>query len=88
VRPRVGGSGRRVHWVQCERLARERRQRHPLRLGRGIDGLEHTSSGGPDAPVRHAAKRRRLKTVMQELIYPGGPTHQHGAQADPGSWGE
>ena len=23
---------------------------------------------GPDAPVRHAAKRRRLKTVMQELI--------------------
>jgi hypothetical protein len=24
---------------------------------------------GPDAPVRHAAKRRRLKTVMQELIY-------------------
>ena len=24
---------------------------------------------GPDAPVRHPAKRRRLKTVMQELIY-------------------
>lgn len=24
---------------------------------------------GPDAPVRHSAKRRRLKTVMQELIY-------------------
>ena len=72
MRPRVGGSGRRVHWVQCERLARERRQRHPLRLGRGIDGLEHTSSGGPDAPVRHAAKRRRLKTVMQELIYRAG----------------
>ena len=24
---------------------------------------------GPDAPVRHAPKRRRLKTVMQELIY-------------------
>jgi hypothetical protein len=23
---------------------------------------------GPDAPVRHAAKRRRIKTVMQELI--------------------
>jgi len=22
-----------------------------------------------DAPVRHTAKRRRLKTVMQELIY-------------------
>ena len=27
---------------------------------------------GPDAPVRHAAKRRRLKTVMQELIYRAG----------------
>ena len=24
---------------------------------------------GPDAPVRHKAKRRRIKTVMQELIY-------------------
>ena len=27
---------------------------------------------GPDAPVRHAAKRRRLKTVIQELIYKAG----------------
>ncbi len=24
---------------------------------------------GPDAPIRHSAKRRRLKTVMQELIF-------------------
>jgi hypothetical protein len=24
---------------------------------------------GPDAPVRHAAKRRRIKTVIQELVY-------------------
>jgi hypothetical protein len=24
---------------------------------------------GPDAPVRHQAKRRRLKTVMQELMH-------------------
>tara|TARA_R110002167_G_scaffold345175_1_gene554803 strand:- start:848 stop:1093 length:246 start_codon:yes stop_codon:yes gene_type:complete len=24
---------------------------------------------GKDAPVRHKAKRRRLKTVMQELMY-------------------
>lgn len=24
---------------------------------------------GPDAPIRHPAKRRRLKTVMQELMY-------------------
>ena len=27
---------------------------------------------GPDAPVRHAAKRRRIKTVIQELIYRAG----------------
>ena len=27
---------------------------------------------GPDAPLRHPAKRRRLKTVMQELIYRAG----------------
>lgn len=33
----------------------------------GQDGLH-----GPDAPVRHPAKRRRLKTVMQELIYRAG----------------
>lgn len=24
---------------------------------------------GPDAPVRHPAKRRRIKTVLQEMIY-------------------
>lgn len=27
---------------------------------------------GPGAPVRHNAKRRRIKTVMQELIYRAG----------------
>ena len=27
---------------------------------------------GEDAPVRHPAKRRRLKTAMQELIYRAG----------------
>ena len=27
---------------------------------------------GPDAPVRHPAKRRRLKTVIQQLIYRAG----------------
>ena len=35
---------------------------------------------GPDAPVRHAAKRRRLKTVMQELIYRAGRLIQSGRQ--------
>jgi hypothetical protein len=33
---------------------------------------------GPDAPVRHSAKRRRIKTVMQELIYRAG--------RDPSGW--
>ena len=27
---------------------------------------------GPDSPVRHEAKRRRIKTVIQELIYRAG----------------
>jgi len=35
---------------------------------------------GPDAPVRHEAKRRRIKTVMQELIYRAGPLIEHGRQ--------
>lgn len=30
----------------------------------GLEGLT-----GKDAPIRHAAKRRRLRTVMQELMY-------------------
>jgi hypothetical protein len=33
---------------------------------------------GPDAPIRHPAKRRRLKTVMQELIYRAGRLIEHG----------
>ena len=33
---------------------------------------------GPEAPVRHAAKRRRIKTVMQELIYRAGRLIQGG----------
>ncbi len=33
---------------------------------------------GPDAPVRHPAKRRRIKTVMQELIYRAGRVIEHG----------
>jgi Transposase DDE domain group 1 len=35
---------------------------------------------GPDAPVRHSAKRRRIKTVMQELIYRAGRLIAHGRQ--------
>jgi hypothetical protein len=35
---------------------------------------------GPDAPVRHGAKRRRIKTVMQELIYRAGRLIAHGRQ--------
>ena len=32
----------------------------------------------PDAPVRHKAKLRRIKTVMQELIYRAGRLIAHG----------
>lgn len=35
---------------------------------------------GPGAPIRHPAKRRRLKTVMQELIYRAGRLIEHGRQ--------
>jgi hypothetical protein len=35
---------------------------------------------GPDAPVRHAAKRRRIKTVMQELIYRAARLISHGGR--------
>ena len=35
---------------------------------------------GPDAPIRHAAKRRRIKTVMQELIYRAGRLIQSARQ--------
>jgi hypothetical protein len=35
---------------------------------------------GPDAPVRHEANRRRIKTVMQELIYRAGRLIEHGRQ--------
>jgi hypothetical protein len=35
---------------------------------------------GPDAPIRHPAKRRRLKTVMQELVYRAGRLIEHGRQ--------
>ena len=33
---------------------------------------------GEDAPVRHAAKRRRIKTVIQELIYRAARLIRHG----------
>jgi hypothetical protein len=33
---------------------------------------------GRDAPVRHNAKRRRIKTVIQELIYRAGRLIEHG----------
>jgi hypothetical protein len=35
---------------------------------------------GPDAPVRHPAKRRRIKTVLQELVYRAGRLIEHGRQ--------
>ena len=35
---------------------------------------------GPDAPVRRSAKRRRIKTVLQKLIYRAGRLIEHGRQ--------
>ena len=35
---------------------------------------------GPDAPVRHEAKRRRLRTVMQELVYVAARVVESGRQ--------
>jgi len=37
---------------------------------------QHTLNG-PDAPVRHAAKRRRIKTVMQEMMFKAGRMIKH-----------
>lgn len=31
----------------------------------------------PDAPVRHAAKRRRIKTVLQEMMYKAARMIRH-----------
>jgi hypothetical protein len=44
----------------------------PLMGQAGLYGLY-----GPDAPVRHEARRRRLKTVMQELVYRAGRLIEH-----------
>ena len=41
----------------------------------GLEGLT-----GPDAPIRHEAKRRRLRTVMQELIYVAARVVESGRQ--------
>jgi hypothetical protein len=35
---------------------------------------------GPDGPIRHKAKRRRIKTVVQELIYRAARIIEHGRQ--------
>lgn len=32
---------------------------------------------GDDAPVRHKAARRRIKTVMQEMVYKAGRMIRH-----------
>lgn len=35
---------------------------------------------GPHAPVRHPAKQRRIKTVLQKMIYCAGHLIEHGRQ--------
>ena len=54
----VQTSARQIQWV-CSTPISGRRL-----LGIGLVGLL-----GEDAPIRHEAKRRRLRTVMQELVY-------------------
>ena len=41
----------------------------------GLEGLT-----GEDAPIRHDAKRRRLKTVIQELMYVAARVVESGRQ--------
>ncbi len=59
--------------VQGDELGRVRGWTSPARqlddvdYAGGQDGLH-----GPHAPVRHPAKRPRIRTVMQELIYRAG----------------
>ena len=64
-----------VHQADGLRLARAFKAGHIAPLCNGQRGLL-----GPDAPVRHSAKRRRIKTVMQELIYRSGRLIEHGRQ--------
>jgi hypothetical protein len=40
--------------------------------------LGQTGLRGPDAPLRHPARRRRIRTVMQELMYLAGRMIQSG----------
>ena len=35
---------------------------------------------GPDSPIRHKAQRRRIKTVMQELVYQSARLLERGRQ--------
>ena len=41
---------------------------------------------GKDAPVRHAAKRRRMKTVMQEIMFKAGRMIKHAGRWVLGLW--
>ncbi len=40
--------------------------------------MDQAGLHGPDAPVRHPAKRRRIKTVIQQLIYRARRLIEHG----------
>ena len=42
--------------------------------------MGHGDLLGPNASIRHPAKRRHIKTVMQELVYKAGPQVEHGRQ--------
>jgi hypothetical protein len=44
-----------------------------------VGGGQHTLLGA-DAPVRHAAQRRRIRTVMQELMFKAARMVHHARQ--------
>jgi len=48
----------------------------PLWVHRIITTPEHTLNE-PKSPVRHKAKRRRIKTVMQEMMYKAARVIKH-----------
>jgi len=43
-----------------------------------LRGVGLTGLPGKDSPVRHPAKRRRVRTVMQELVYLAGKFYRRG----------
>ena len=59
-------------WAHARRHFHEALADAPVRAGFILRLIGQRGLLGDDGPVRHPAKRRRLKTVIQELIYRAG----------------